>query len=98
MHDATLVLGSGHGTVELVAAPEYLIVAVIALPLWIGGLVLWWVTMKQRRTTTPADPHTSAPPGWHPDPLARYELRFWDGQRWTEHVSRGGVAAEDPLG
>lgn len=36
-------------------------------------------------------------PQWAPDPYGRYELRFWDGSAWTEHVSRHGVQARDPL-
>ena len=79
------------------SGPEYVIVAVIALPMWIGGLVLWWVTMKQRRPTTPTHPITSAPAGWHADPAARFELRYWDGQRWTDHVSTDGQTSTDPL-
>jgi hypothetical protein len=27
------------------------------------------------------------PPGWHPDPGGANRWRWWDGQRWTEHVS-----------
>ena len=38
----------------------------------------------------------STPAGWHPDPMGRYELRYWDGQRWTEHVSSGGQQGTDP--
>lgn len=26
--------------------------------------------------------------GWHPDPLGRFDSRFWDGERWTQHVGR----------
>jgi hypothetical protein len=26
--------------------------------------------------------------GWHPDPLGRFDSRFWDGARWTQHVGR----------
>ena len=37
------------------------------------------------------------PAGWHPDPMSRYEFRYWDGTRWTEHVSRGGQTAVDPI-
>jgi len=33
---------------------------------------------------------------WYPDPSGQYELRYWDGTRWTEHVSTGGVEAVDP--
>jgi hypothetical protein len=38
-----------------------------------------------------------SPAGWHPDPMSRYEFRYWDGTRWTEHVSRGGQTAVDPI-
>jgi uncharacterized protein YxjI len=36
------------------------------------------------------------PPAWHPDPFRRHELRWWDGQQWTEHVSTRGAASLDP--
>ena len=36
------------------------------------------------------------PPGWRPDPTGRHEQRYWDGTRWTEHVSDDGQAALDP--
>jgi hypothetical protein len=38
----------------------------------------------------------SAPAGWYADPSGRFELRYWDGGRWTEHVSRGGNQYTDP--
>ena len=37
------------------------------------------------------------PAAWHPDPQGRYQLRYFDGTRWTEHVSSNGVQAIDPL-
>lgn len=30
------------------------------------------------------------PPGWHPDPAGHNRWRWWDGERWTEHVSSHG--------
>lgn len=39
----------------------------------------------------------SIPAAWHPDPLERHELRYWDGTIWTEHVSDAGVTAINPL-
>lgn len=39
----------------------------------------------------------AAPPGWHPDPHRRHQLRYWDGSSWTPHVSDGGVTAVDPI-
>jgi len=37
-------------------------------------------------------------PGWYPDTYKRYELRYWDGEQWTDHVATGGVQAVDPVG
>ena len=37
------------------------------------------------------------PPAWHPDPTGRHELRYWDGTRWSEHVSDRGQTATDAL-
>ena len=41
-------------------------------------------------------PADAVPAGWYPDPSSRFELRYWDGTRWTEHVSRGGQQSTDP--
>lgn len=38
----------------------------------------------------------AAPAGWYADPSSRFELRYWDGGTWTEHVSRGGQQFTDP--
>lgn len=37
------------------------------------------------------------PANWYPDPAKRFELRYWDGSTWTEHVSTAGAMASDPL-
>ena len=34
--------------------------------------------------------------GWYADPARRFELRYWAGARWTEHVCRNGVQSVDP--
>jgi hypothetical protein len=39
----------------------------------------------------------ASPPAWHPDPTGRYDLRYWDGQLWTEHVTRDGEQSTDPV-
>ena len=41
-----------------------------------------------------ADP--AVPAGWYADPAGRFELRYWDGGAWTEHVSRAGQQYTDP--
>ena len=38
----------------------------------------------------------AAPAGWYADPSGRFELRYWDGSQWTEHVSRAGQQYTDP--
>ncbi len=38
-----------------------------------------------------------APANWYPDPYGRFEHRYWDGYRWTEHVGWAGRQAMDPL-
>lgn len=35
--------------------------------------------------------------GWYPDPTGRYEHRYWDGHRWTDHVGSDGQQQVDPL-
>jgi len=34
---------------------------------------------------------------WRPDPESRHELRYHDGQQWTEHVSDRGTGSIDPI-
>jgi hypothetical protein len=34
---------------------------------------------------------------WRDDPYRRHELRYWDGQAWTAHVSDVDVLAHDPV-
>jgi hypothetical protein len=46
----------------------------------------------------PGAPFPAPPPGWYPDPSGRHEHRYWDGARWTEHVSTAGTAGVDPPG
>jgi hypothetical protein len=49
--------------------------------------------------TTPvvdASPAPAVPSGWYADPSGRFEIRYWDGESWTEHVSRGGQQSTDP--
>ena len=33
-----------------------------------------------------------APAGWHPDPLARHQFRYWDGTGWTKDVNDRVIA------
>ena len=44
----------------------------------------------------PAPAAPAVPAGWYADPAGRFELRYWDGGTWTEHVSRAGQQFTDP--
>ena len=49
------------------------------------------VTVTETTSSTAA-----APAAWYADPSNRFELRYWDGSEWTEHVARGGQQFPDP--
>ena len=55
------------------------------------GAVAASSTAMAEATTT----GTAAPAAWYADPSKRYELRYWDGKEWTEHVARGGQQFTD---
>jgi|GEM_PF-2427592 len=46
----------------------------------------------------PAVVNVANPARWEADPYGRFEKRYWDGTRWTEHVSSKGSAILDPIG
>ncbi|CAN5629586.1 hypothetical protein BH24ACT5_BH24ACT5_30660 [soil metagenome] len=48
------------------------------------------------QAAVPQASSAGAPAGWYADPAGRYELRYWDGGAWTEHVSRAGQQYTDP--
>jgi hypothetical protein len=45
-----------------------------------------------RKAETP-----TMPEAWYSDPTRRYESRWWDGSRWTQHVITKGRTMSDPL-
>jgi uncharacterized protein YxjI len=45
-----------------------------------------------------SDETTSYDAGWYADPFQRFELRYYDGNGWTEHVSTRGEQSLDPFG
>jgi hypothetical protein len=41
---------------------------------------------------------SQTPASWQNDPYGRFQQRYWDGTKWTEHVATGGQQQVDPLG
>ena len=33
--------------------------------------------------------------GWYPDPAARHEVRYWNGQAWTHNAATNGEQHRD---
>jgi hypothetical protein len=58
------------------------------------------LTSRRRLADRPAEPSqavcATGPSGWHPDPAARFDYRYFDGFAWTELVSSDGWATTDP--
>jgi hypothetical protein len=81
---------------------------------WIGvaGAIWYFVSVRDKVAAAQGAPllHVPAPPPpplvaptarpaeWLADPTRRHELRYWDGARWSDHVSDRGVASYDRLG
>jgi len=43
-----------------------------------------------RMSALPAAPAALTAKGWHDDPWHRHDLRYHDGDGWTEHVTHFG--------
>jgi Protein of unknown function (DUF2510) len=87
--DPTIGLGTSSGAASIAAAAD----AVAVTPAEPAAAT------TQPAATQPAQQAqaaAAAPAGWYADPSSRYELRYWDGTQWTEHVSRGGQQFTDP--
>ena len=39
----------------------------------------------------------TTPANWYRDPNGRAELRYWDGEAWTDQVSTAGAQSTDPV-
>ena len=60
----------------------------------------------QSAASSSAAPSSSAPAGggnvpsvpanWYKDPSGRFEMRYWNGTQWTEHVATAGKQSIDP--
>lgn len=65
-----------------------------AFVLLVAAMVTGLITLVRRPSQYRLDPARIA--GWRPDPSGRHLYRYWDGRRWTEHVSDPGVFGIDP--
>jgi hypothetical protein len=74
----------------------------IVLLLLFGGQSWRWSSRSAAsrhagdRRRWPPRAQGALPASWLADPGMRHELRYWDGQRWTEHVSDRGTRRRPP--
>jgi hypothetical protein len=62
------------------------------------GVVIGELYAVLKRPALSYAPPQDTEPNWHVDPSARFEQRYWDGVRWTEHVtSTNGQAVDHPV-
>lgn len=96
----------GEAAIVLDVAPGQAVQATWTAP-WLVFLSGKWASnapapgapqpMFQQPTAPPVAATSGPPAGWHPDPHGRYQLRYWDGQTWTSHVSTNGQTGVDPV-
>lgn len=76
-----------HNDTSLFQEPDYTM-AYVAVG--VGAFLLLLGAVLSSSTANTLDRLETRPEaaGWHPDPLGRFDQRYWDGQRWTQHVGR----------
>ena len=47
-------------------------------------------------TSSSNNTNSEVPAAWYADPSNRFELRYWNGKEWTEHVAKSGQQFTDP--
>jgi hypothetical protein len=55
-------------------------------------LALIWFMTKPREivyAVPPPPSPTNTPANWYPDPQVPRQVRYWDGNQWTEHTAPG---------
>ena len=93
------VTRAGDATVTVLVPPGHVLHLDYEAPRWFVFLPGRWtvgVTQPLALDPTSAGPRPEVAAGWFADPGGRHDHRYWDGSRWTEHVSDHGVAGVDP--
>jgi hypothetical protein len=95
-YDSRLALAASRGARN---SAQVLVVNLLAGSTVIGWFVALIMAFNRHRYAPPATvvvqttvaTHGYAPPPaggqWAPDPTGRHQLRWWDGQGWTDRVS-----------
>jgi hypothetical protein len=69
-----------------------------ALVFWAAGIVAVILLLRRPAREWFGFGRPPAPPGeWREDPTGRHQLRYWDGELWTEHVADGEAQGTDAI-
>lgn len=94
------VFGALLGTDKAMGGAGGFVLGLLLGPL--GVLIVAVSKGKEKPTTLQRVQARPEGEGWHPDPLGRFDGRYFDGQEWTQHVGRVGADGarqtfEDPM-
>ena len=64
------------------------------LPRKMNAVLICRIVQSDSGASDTADSGITAA-GWRPDPFGRHQLRYWDGTKWTAHVSNSGETSSD---
>jgi hypothetical protein len=88
---AQVIVGQSFGDMIRARRPWLALIGLGAVIFLAGAVMILIGTIRrtrpQRLATVPVGVAPSTPPGWFPDPTQAGRLRYWDGTRWTEHLS-----------
>ena len=71
-----------------------LVLCLIGVP---AVVIVGLIRLTNRSRSGRAPTATGPAAAWLSDPTRRHQVRYWDGQRWTEHVADSGRQARDPI-
>jgi hypothetical protein len=73
-------------------------VFVWALLFWAVGIAAAVLLLRRPAREWYGFSRPPTPPGeWREDPTGRHQLRYWDGEQWTEHVADDGTQGSDAV-
>ena len=86
----------GWEVVDIVSTVDGRYCAFLRRPTTATAVAATATTAAATTATAATSPSAPVPAGWYADPSSRFELRYWNGTEWTEHVARSGQQFTDP--
>jgi Holliday junction resolvasome RuvABC ATP-dependent DNA helicase subunit len=81
---------------QLINGAEFQARQVYGLPSFLSSSELIQRNWSKIEGQAVVAPQNTVPANWYPDPSHRFEIRYWNGTAWTEHVATNGQQGIDP--